>query len=345
MRRRILPPSLTALNTPKGRNYLMQALQQQTAAAYIPLTEHFHNQSDPAFCGVTSLQMVLNAFCVDPNIRWRGGWRYYGDDETVLQHCCLTMERVRRVGITLDEFARLGKCKGLTVVMHRPVAREPTTVSSHDDDDNVKKDANATTKSSSSTLEDFRQDVQRMLCQHHRNCGHALEHSMTGAIVCSFGRAALGQTGEGHFSPLAAYHAATDQVLVLDVARFKYQPYWVSVTDLYRSMECVDPVTLQPRGWFLLFPPQAARTHHATSATVDTNDNENDNQNENDDDVDTWQWPGAVVQSEDRRPAHLVPTIGTKSPCPVNAVKVDYCAAAARSDRGPPPLPLLPRKR
>ena len=37
---------------------------------------------------------------------------------------------------------------------------------------------------------------------------------------------ALLQTGDGHFSPVAGYHAGTDSVLVLDVARFKYPPYW-----------------------------------------------------------------------------------------------------------------------
>ena len=37
----------------------------------------------------------------------------------------------------------------------------------------------------------------------------------------------LGQTGDGHFSPIGGYDAASDQVLLLDVARFKYPPHWV----------------------------------------------------------------------------------------------------------------------
>lgn len=71
-------------------------------------------------------------------------------------------------------------------------------------------------------------------------------------VVVSFCRAKLGQTGSGHFSPVAAYHAASDSVLVLDVARFKYPPYWVPVTDLWAACSAVDPATGRARGWFRL---------------------------------------------------------------------------------------------
>ena len=38
-------------------------------------------------------------------------------------------------------------------------------------------------------------------------------------MIVSYSRKALGQTGDGHYSPIGGYHAATDQVLILDVAR------------------------------------------------------------------------------------------------------------------------------
>ena len=44
-------------------------------------------------------------------------------------------------------------------------------------------------------------------------------------LVSTFSRAPLGQTGDGHYSPIAGYDAETDHVLVLDVARFKYPPW------------------------------------------------------------------------------------------------------------------------
>jgi glutathione gamma-glutamylcysteinyltransferase len=71
-------------------------------------------------------------------------------------------------------------------------------------------------------------------------------------LVASFCRAQLGQTGSGHFSPIGAYHAASDSVLVLDVARFKYPPYWVPVRDLWRACSMADPITGRARGWFTL---------------------------------------------------------------------------------------------
>lgn len=41
-------------------------------------------------------------------------------------------------------------------------------------------------------------------------------------------------------------------MLVLDVARFKYPPYWVPLEDLWESMSVIDPVTGVPRGYFVV---------------------------------------------------------------------------------------------
>ena len=39
--------------------------------------ERFLAQSSPPYCGLTTLAMVLST-CLDPNERWRGGWRWRG---------------------------------------------------------------------------------------------------------------------------------------------------------------------------------------------------------------------------------------------------------------------------
>ena len=57
------------------------------------------------------------------------------------------------------------------------------------------------------------------------------------------------QTGDGHFSPIGGYHKATDTILVLDVARFKYPPHWVSVSSMYAAMLRLDPTTNECRGY------------------------------------------------------------------------------------------------
>lgn len=267
--KRILPSSLTGLSSTDGRKYLMEAMTNNTAESYWSLTEQFVNQLDPAFCGVTTLLMVLNAMCIDPQIRWRGGWRFYGSEDVLLGRCCLSAERIRRVGLTLDEFRLLGRCNGLSVQLKRPKDTDGTIF----------------------TVDDFRNDIQTTLTSTDDTNGHSI-------LVVSFSRAALGQTGEGHFSPLAAYHEPTDQVLLLDVARFKYSPYWVPVQDLYDSMGFEDSVTQKSRGWFLLDPP---KNHACLSVT-----------------------------HEDRRPAELVPQVGDNDACPVGKVKVDFCQAKPR---------------
>lgn len=63
--KRVLPSSLTALSSPEGRKYLLETFIENTAESYWALTEQFVNQSDPAFCGITTLLMVrrTNVMC------------------------------------------------------------------------------------------------------------------------------------------------------------------------------------------------------------------------------------------------------------------------------------------
>ena len=71
-------------------------------------------------------------------------------------------------------------------------------------------------------------------------------------LVCNYDRDTLHQTGSGHYSPIAGYHAEEDRVLVLDVSRFKYASYWISVELLWQSMNAIDPLTNEARGYFLI---------------------------------------------------------------------------------------------
>jgi hypothetical protein len=43
-----------------------------------------------------------------------------------------------------------------------------------------------------------------------------------------------------------------DLVLVMDVARFKYPPFWVPLEDLWDSMVVTDKTTEASRGYFIL---------------------------------------------------------------------------------------------
>jgi hypothetical protein len=68
-------------------------------------------------------------------------------------------------------------------------------------------------------------------------------------LIVNYLRETLGQRSGGHFSPLAAYHAATDRFLVLDVADLRYSPVWVETELLFSAMATVDARCGRSRGF------------------------------------------------------------------------------------------------
>jgi glutathione gamma-glutamylcysteinyltransferase len=207
--RRALPADAIAFSSPEGRELFSEALTTAGLNGYFPLAEQFHTQSDPAFCGLGSLVVALNALSIDPGRAWKGRWRWFAEE---MLDCCAPLADVRERGVDVDEFACLARCNGADVEVHR---------------------------GGIATLEAWRAAL-------------ALAASGEAVVVASYDRAAMGQTGSGHFSPIGGYHAASDLALILDVARFKYPPHWVSADRLWRAMERVDATTGQARGWIVI---------------------------------------------------------------------------------------------
>jgi hypothetical protein len=56
----------------------------------------------------------------------------------------------------------------------------------------------------------------------------------------------------GHFSPIGAYDAATDRVLLLDVWKADYEPYWVDRMRLLKGMVPVSELTGTSRGYLVM---------------------------------------------------------------------------------------------
>lgn len=215
--RRALPPALHSFTSPTGKELFTQALLGGHANIYFPLSGNLTMQSEPAYCGLGSLVMVLNALSVDPGRRWKGVWRWYGDD---MLECTPPLETVRQNGLTFKGLGDLARCNGLSVKAKR-----------------------ADSVSEQEFLEDLR----------------TVTASTDLHMVVSFSRKALGQTGDGHFSPIGAFHSEKNSALVLDVARFKYPSYWANASDLYKAMHPIDSVTGLPRGYFLLSRPSSQR--------------------------------------------------------------------------------------
>jgi hypothetical protein len=67
-------------------------------------------------------------------------------------------------------------------------------------------------------------------------------------VLANYLRQSLGQVGGGHWSVLAAYDAKSDRVLILDVAKYKYSPAWVTVDDLRHAITTLDTTSGKARG-------------------------------------------------------------------------------------------------
>ncbi len=119
--RRPLPADATEFSSPAGRQLFAEALAAGGLDGYFPLAEQFHTQSEPAFCGLGSLVVGLNALAIDPGRLWKGPWRWFSED---LLDCCVSLEEVRRRGLDLDEVTCLARCNGAAVELHRAVTSD-----------------------------------------------------------------------------------------------------------------------------------------------------------------------------------------------------------------------------
>lgn len=131
-----------------------------------------------------------------------------------LLDCCSPLDEVRKEGITLNRLACLARCNGARV---------------------------KTFPAGETTIAELRYHVR------------AASSAPSGVhVIAAYSRAALGQTGDGHYSPIGGYHRGRDSALILDVARFKYPPHWVPLELLWEAMQRHDASTGRPRGFFVM---------------------------------------------------------------------------------------------
>ncbi len=64
--------------------------------------------------------------------------------------------------------------------------------------------------------------------------------------------AVIGDGDYGHFSPIGAYDAARDRVLILDVYRVELEPYWVPAERLFAGMATISRADGEPRGYLAI---------------------------------------------------------------------------------------------
>lgn len=217
---RNLPEAQVAFHSAKGRRLFREALLAGDMENFFFLAEQFHTQDEPTFCGLSTLAMVLNSLRIDPMRTWKGSWRWFNEENL---GCCTGPKEVREQGLTFDMFKCLANCNGARVTAHRA----PSEFEGRE--------------SLTAFADLFRKAVQATCQSQDREF-----------LVICYSRESLGQTGAGHFSPIGGYHAESDSVLIMDVARFKYPPHWARLSDVVKGMLCVDPEIGRPRGYIHL---------------------------------------------------------------------------------------------
>ena len=100
--RRKLPDNLISLSSREGRKLFQEALEKDTMESYFPLSEQFITQSEPSYCSLSSLAMVLNALNHDPKRTWKGVWRWVTEETLQCENlnllCEHSLEKIRQEG-------------------------------------------------------------------------------------------------------------------------------------------------------------------------------------------------------------------------------------------------------
>ena len=231
--RQRLPSSCVAWASAEGRARFREALAAGTAACFLGLSAHFDAQAEPATCGLGSAAVALNAL----GLRAADGMPWA--DASLAALPPLAARRpwsdVLARGTDVDEVSELLRAAGAPHVelVH---ARADAPAFAHGGEP------------PGAGLAAFRAAAMRA----------AAAPASQAVLLMSFSRAALLQTGDGHFSPLGGYHASSDSLLVLDAAKFKYPPYWCSLPAMWRAMQATDWETGRPRGYLIVSASAAA---------------------------------------------------------------------------------------
>ncbi len=221
--------------------------------SFYGLFEQFTTQTEPSYCGLTSLIVVLNAHHIDPGRQWKGVWRWWSEE---MLDCCEPLDFIKENGINFSKLACLARCNGAVVETYRPPA------------DNVQNEQNLETKKltkSNTTIEQFREHIKEATLP-------TLGNKLRKYMIVSYSRKDFLQTGDGHFSPIGAYHEEKDLVLIMDVARFKYPPHWVPLKMLYNAMGRIDKTTGEQRGYMMISSPSSKAPQTVLSLSVQQND-------------------------------------------------------------------------
>ena len=214
--------AVAPLGIPLGSVSLLESRGQarissaEANTSFLPLSAYFETQKNQAFCAVASSVIILNALNIQrPKNRFYPDFPYFNQDEffNSIDPKLANPETVSKEGMTFEQLAAV-------------LRQFPVSVSAYRGD--------------TLSVDKFRETIRSALS------------SKDQFALLNFFRPSIGEVGVGHWSPLAAFDAKSDSVLVLDVARYKYPPLWVPVTKLYEGAQKVDNTSGVARGLLVI---------------------------------------------------------------------------------------------
>ena len=196
-----LPDRLLDFRSPQGEALL---LETPSLDGYFRVSTAFETQKNQAYCGVASMVIALNAMEVPaPTTPEYQPYTMFTQENVLTEKSETILPRavLANQGMTLDQLGQI-------------LALYPVKVEVH--------------HAAPGGLDEFRTLAGGFVKERHQ------------VVLVNYLRKALGQERGGHISPLAAYDPKADRFLILDVARYKYPPVWVTASDLFDAMNTPD---------------------------------------------------------------------------------------------------------
>lgn len=202
--------ALLYLTTELGEDRLLEA---ELNRDYFSLATYLEAEQVLTFCGPASVSAVANSLGIDrPSPDRLYPWKLFTQDLlfNAANQKLKPYGMVEHEGLTLWELDQFIENVGLEAEHH--FADE-------------------------TSVDELREIIQTTLSDRNAR------------VIVNYSRQALPQTGGGHISPIGAYDADTDSILILDVAKYKYPPVWISVQKLHDAMMMVDMGSNRSRGF------------------------------------------------------------------------------------------------
>ncbi len=207
---------LTYLTTEVGEERLLNA---ELNRDYFSLATYLVTEQVLTFCGPASVASVANSLGIDrPSPDRLYPWKLFTQD-LLFNEANQKLKpygKVEHEGLTLAELDQFIENVGLSAEHH--FADE-------------------------TTIDTLRELVKATLSKRDSR------------LIVNYSRTALPQMGDGHISPIGAYDEDTDTVLILDVAKYKYPPVWITLDKLLDAMMLKDSGSKRSRGFVVISTP------------------------------------------------------------------------------------------